>query len=83
MSGDPDSPHGNEPTNILNGNDHLSLIPGIETDEEQIIHLLGQLQQMKSLHTKDQRKVSELEEQIASLLKVYSLLLFFFFLIEG
>jgi len=39
-------------------------------EDEEVIRLLEQLQELRSQRAKEQRKVSELEEQLASLLQV-------------
>jgi hypothetical protein len=39
-------------------------------EDEEVIRLLEQLQELRSLRAKEQRKISELEEQLAGLLQV-------------
>jgi chromosome segregation ATPase len=39
-------------------------------EDDEVIRLLEQLQELRSQRAKEQRKVSELEEQLASLLQV-------------
>jgi hypothetical protein len=39
-------------------------------EDEEVIRLLEQLQELRSQRVKEQRKISELEEQLAGLLQV-------------
>jgi sialic acid synthase SpsE len=39
-------------------------------EDEEVIRLLEQLQELRSQRAKEQRKISELEEQLAGLLQV-------------
>lgn len=39
-------------------------------EDEEVIRLLAQLQELRSQRVKEQRKISELEEQLAGLLQV-------------
>jgi hypothetical protein len=39
-------------------------------EDEEVIRLLEQLQELRSQRAKEQRKISEMEEQLASLLQV-------------
>jgi hypothetical protein len=39
-------------------------------EDEEVIRLLAQLQELRSQRVKEQRKMSELEEQLAGLLQV-------------
>jgi hypothetical protein len=39
-------------------------------EDEEVIRLLEQLQESRSLRAKEQRKIAELEEQLAGLLQV-------------
>jgi hypothetical protein len=42
-------------------------------EDEEVIRLLEQLQELRSQRAKEQRKISELEEQLASLLQVQNI----------
>jgi hypothetical protein len=39
-------------------------------EDDEVIRLLAQLQELRSQRVKEQRKISELEEQLAGLLQV-------------
>ena len=49
---------------------HCDEIDTKDTEDEEMIHLLEQVQELKSLRGKDQRKATEMEEQISALLQV-------------
>jgi len=53
---------------LQNGDEGVDMKDNAE--DEEVIRLLEQLQELRSQRAKEQRKVSELEEQLTSLLQV-------------